>query len=114
MVASMNIHVAFNHLPHMATQVRIAGEGVPQKVAEAIAETARDLVPVDTGSLLESIETHRAHRGGWVVTADADHAIYVEFGTKEHGAAQPFMRPAAHQHEPDMTTLFRDQINGAA
>jgi len=62
------------------------------KAAEAAASRARELVPVDTGELRDSIyaeETEEGARFG----ATADHAAHVEFGTWKM-AAQPFLRPA--------------------
>lgn len=72
--------------PHidMAAVFRAAGE--------AVADEARTLCPVDTGNLRDSIAVS-ADSGGAEVSADADYAAYVEFGTWKM-AAQPFLVPA--------------------
>jgi HK97 gp10 family phage protein len=59
--------------------------------AEILEGAARDLAPVATGELRDSI----AAEGGEVI-ADARHAGFQEFGTSVM-AAQPFMRPAADE-----------------
>jgi HK97 gp10 family phage protein len=63
------------------------------EVLEEIAADARRYAPVDTGQLVASIEVDRAQ--GRVV-AGADHATYVELGTR-HMQPQPFLRPALYQ-----------------
>lgn len=60
--------------------------------ADAAAEEARRLAPVDSGELAESIRT-RKHGAGYRVEVTAAHAGFVEFGT-EDTRPQPFVRPA--------------------
>jgi HK97 gp10 family phage protein len=61
------------------------------QVVEEIAADARRLAPVDTGELRRSI-----HVDGDEVVASADHAVYVELGTR-YMAAQPFLGPALYK-----------------
>lgn len=88
-----------------------------ERAQDIAYEEAVALVPVDTGELRESIEKDPIVDDGQTVTAtvsaNADHAGYVEFGTGQRGAespgadlrhsytlswrgmpAQPFLRPA--------------------
>ena len=67
---------------------RSAAEVVTASAARA-AETARQLVPVDSGELRRSISPSEAS-----VTASAPHAAMVEFGTSRM-APRPFMLQAA-------------------
>lgn len=60
--------------------------------AESVAEYAREICPVDTGELRDSISVSQSESGA-VVYAEAEHGIYVEFGTYKM-AAQPFLVPA--------------------
>ena len=60
-----------------------------------IRQTAVDLVPVDEGTLRDSI---RETEDG--VEATAPHADFVERGTYKD-APQPFMDPAADEHEDE-------------
>lgn len=60
--------------------------------AEVVCSSAKSMCPVDTGTLQSSIgvstEGNRA-----TVSADADYAAYVEFGTSKM-APQPYLMPA--------------------
>lgn len=68
-----------------------------QNIGKSKRDLARRLAPVDTGTLRSSIKfrTVDDRESGWIVYvyAEADYAIYVEYGTVTH-SAQPFLRPA--------------------
>ena len=94
-------------------EVFTAVQELAQETALRIAERARELVPVRTGHLLDSIDavfgedvedpdsdgSPRAFEPIQVV-ADTPYATFVEFGTSKM-AAQPFLGPAAEELEPD-------------
>lgn len=61
--------------------------------AALVKARARDLVPVRTGRLRDSIEIERERRAVYAVRAGAPYAGFVEFGTSRMDA-RPFMRPA--------------------
>lgn len=88
------------------------------RASEAVAEDARNKVPVDTGTLRRSIEV-RQHTdrtrpgvvGAEVVTGKGQfqgetlYGSYVEYGTDKM-RARPFMRPALHENKrPALRTL---------
>jgi hypothetical protein len=85
--------------------------GLPQAIdagvgetAQQVHDTARSLVPVDTGALQTSIEVFGAGGSGErVVSAgqSLDYAVIVEYGSARQ-AAQPYMTPAAVQHAADL------------
>jgi HK97 gp10 family phage protein len=85
--------------------------GIPQAIdvgveetAQQVHDTARALVPVDTGALRTSIEVFGAGGSGErTVQAgqSLDYAAHVEYGTAQ-APAQPFMTPAAEQHRADL------------
>lgn len=103
--------------------------------AEIVAEEARALVPVDTGELRGSIEAKPAEVNGArvtsLVTADAPHAAYVEYGTGQAGAgsagagpgpydpnwpgmvAQPYMRPAIDTRRGEVIEAIHAEVRGA-
>ena len=58
------------------------------------AQRARALVPVDSGELRDSISAAPDGRLGMRVTANAHHAVMVEYGTSKM-AAHSYMLPAA-------------------
>ena len=85
----------------MNMNVRITGGGINPNIdmaavfcaaSEAVADEARAMCPVDTGKLKSSI-TVSAGDDGAQISANADYAAYVEFGTYKT-AAQPFLVPA--------------------
>lgn len=107
----------------MAVNIKIDGLAktrvLLQAVAEAEKEAARELVkkaagdvqgaamrivPVKTGNLKRSIMVDIAPGGmSAKVTANADYAPYVEYGTR-YKAARPFMQPAAQ--------IVQTELNG--
>ena len=74
----------------------LAARGVAQG-ANAMAQEARRLAPVDTGELKESIRAGPVTLGGGAVqgsvAATAPHAPYIEMGTRDQ-APRPFLYPA--------------------
>lgn len=80
-----------NALPEMLMQQAKASA---VSAAEHAARIARDLVPVDTGELKESISFAPAPDGA-VMRAGAPHGPMVEYGTSKMPPS-PFMLPAAH------------------
>jgi HK97 gp10 family phage protein len=91
----------FEALGDQKAAVRKA-QGPALRAAGAVVETeAKQLVPVDTGTLRDAIVVDAIRRGGVVVAVEvgptippAFHAHLVEFGTDRGSPAQPFMRPA--------------------
>jgi HK97 gp10 family phage protein len=100
-------------LQSLPTEIFDQVEQVLMNGALRLAERARELVPIRTGHLLESISpvfgegaedpdsdgSPRAFDPVQVI-ADTPYASFVEFGTSKM-AAQPFMGPAAEELEPE-------------
>lgn len=109
---------------HAAVFHRVVKVG--EAVAEAVADDARDMAPIDTGELVESIGVAHVRVLTWHVTVGTDHWKFMEYGTlgrnpvivprikkalwwpglsrpvprvNNHpgNPAQPFMRPATYQ-----------------
>lgn len=96
-----------------------------KEVAKAIRNDAKEICPVDTGSLKKSIRvgtyaktaghTHsiRVTAGGHVTNPKTkrkvDYASDVEFGTSKQ-RAQPFMRPAIVKHRKDLAKAIKEAI----
>lgn len=74
-----------------AAEIELRGQHAVENALEEIAQDARRYAPVETGELRASI-----HVQGNEVRAEADHAVYVEYGTRNM-RAQPFMRPALYR-----------------
>tara|TARA_Y100000310_G_scaffold204664_1_gene204897 strand:- start:212 stop:547 length:336 start_codon:yes stop_codon:yes gene_type:complete len=73
--------------------------------------TAKAKVPVRTGTLQGSIQMRETRIEGQVLTGlwgsfNVKYAIYVEMGTGRM-SAQPYLRPAADQHYPELTKRIK-------
>lgn len=78
-------------------------------VAEGYTKRA---CPVDTGRLRNSI-THIIDEGGKcaVIGTTVEYAPYVELGTR-HQKPQPYLKPAAEDHESTYRSIFRKHLGG--
>lgn len=102
--------------------------------AKMIEDRAKELCPVDTGALRDSISTEMDERDFSIQAKVAPHmpyAAYVEFGTGIRGAAsagagkgpysstwpgqaaQPYMRPAVDESKEAIRDLFRGNLSTA-
>ena len=92
--------------------------------AHLMVGLAQIYVPVDTGSLRDSIRverggvgkdwrTVRVRAGGYVTNPKShkkvNYSNYVEFGTSKMGA-QPFMRPAWEQIKPTILEMLKNGV----
>lgn len=71
---------------------------------------AKDLCPVDTGNLRNSI-THKvddAEQAVYIGT-NVEYAPYVEIGTSKQ-AAQPYLKPAAADHAQTYQNIMEDEL----
>lgn len=73
---------------------------------------AKRACPVDTGRLRNSI-THIVDEGGKcaVIGTNVEYAPYVELGTR-HQKPQPYLKPAAEDHESTYRSIFRKHLGG--
>jgi HK97 gp10 family phage protein len=106
MISVSGVASALAAFGKVAALGKLAGEAGVRAVAEDVATFARQMVPVDTGELRDSIEVT-----GEGVVAGTDHAVYVEFGTFKM-TAEPFLRPAADEADESSaavaaTAVFR-------
>lgn len=74
---------------------------------------AKKLCPVDTGRLRNSI-THviSNNENAVYVGSNVEYARAVEFGTSRQ-KAQPYLRPAAHDHTSQYQRIVRSKLGGA-
>lgn len=83
-----------------------AGQAV-RKTAFAIQASAKEKAPVDTGNLRSGIAVSTGSQYDAEVYAQANYAKFVELGTSRM-APQPFMRPAADEHEPGFISAMQE------
>ena len=85
-VLNPNLERDLHKIPEVSTKVQAA--------AEAIAERARELAPVDTGRYRASIKVQKSNKSGsnlWRVFASDEKAFWVEFGVPSRGIAGQFV-----------------------
>lgn len=75
------------------------------EVGEQAHVKARDLVPVDTGALRESI-TLKVEESEATISSSLEYAAPVEYGTSRQ-AAQPYMRPAAEEARKQLPKIAK-------
>lgn len=71
---------------------------------------AKDLCPVDTGNLRNSI-THTSDGKAAYIGTNVEYGKYVELGTVKM-AAQPYLRPAAADHAGTYRNIVKDELSG--
>ena len=71
---------------------------------------AKDLCPVDTGNLRNSI-THTSDGKAAYIGTNVTYGKYVELGTVKM-AAQPYLRPAAADHAGTYRNIVKDELGG--
>lgn len=99
----------------LSADLRSAGAGVGDRARLVVAKTAHDveatakeLAPVDTGYLMNSIGTDitgNAASSRAIIGPTAEYAPFLEHGTSRM-APQPFMEPAITQHESAFTAAM--------
>lgn len=136
----MTVTVTANRLPQMGANMAARVSQAVRKSAFDIEARAKSMAPVgETGNLKGSITTDIADDGlSAEVTANADYAAHVEYGTRPHvirpknasmlafkiggvtvfakevnhpgTAAQPFMTPAAEQVRPSFIAAVKQAV----
>lgn len=71
---------------------------------------AKDLCPVDTGNLRNSI-THTSDAAAAYIGTNVFYGKYVELGTRKM-AAQPYLLPAAANHTGTYANIVKDELGG--
>jgi hypothetical protein len=104
------VRVVFDRFPEIIAKLEVGGDQAVQATAEAIASQARSSAPHLTGALASSIGVVSEGASHAAVTADIRYAAYVEYGTAKHGAAQPYLTPAAHNEEPNFMARMQGLV----
>src|SRR4029434_3335554 len=88
------VQIVYNHFPRITARLRPAVRTIVMETCFAIETTAKIKVPVDTGTLMGSIQTEPTGETSGQVATNIEYSVYVEYGTV-HMAARPYMTPAA-------------------
>lgn len=102
------VTIQFNELPAMSARLESAASQVVAKSAFDIENRAKQVVPVDTGALKNSITTETNGLQA-TVSAGQEYAVYVEMGTRFQ-SAQPYMTPAAEVVRPAFIEAMRQLV----
>jgi HK97 gp10 family phage protein len=102
-----------SRFPSIIAQLPARADESVEQAAQAVADAARERVPVDTGTLRDSI--HVIQQGDdYVVVAGNNKAFYghmVEHGTS-HSGAHPFLIPALEQVRAQIEARIRAGMSG--
>jgi HK97 gp10 family phage protein len=99
------LHSDLSHIA--ATAPQFAKEALLLTAADIVA-VAKQLAPVDTGALQQSLGAKPVSSTKVMVGSDVEHAPFVEYGTSV-SAAQPYLTPAFAQAE----ATFRKRLQQA-
>jgi HK97 gp10 family phage protein len=112
------VRVAVEGVEEFKTAMQTFDSGVQNHVqtqlaswAEAVKALARQLVPVRTGHLRDSIY---AEISEWVaeIGSEATYALFVEFGTRQM-RARPYLFPAVQEHLSRLEQMVCEAIDAA-
>lgn len=81
-----------------------------ERIGLAAEGYAKDMCPVDTGNLRNSI-THTSDGKAAYIGTNVTYGKYVELGTVKM-AAQPYLRPAAADHGETYRNIVKDELSG--
>lgn len=91
----MATRVRMKHHPEGHAAIAFRVQRVGSAVAEAVAEDARDMAPIDTGRLVSSIHAVRVRTYTWHVKVGTDYWSHMEYGTnKKNYIIKPRLRRA--------------------
>lgn len=95
MTLKVSVKVKQNKLPGISKRVNALATDTARESAELTAMLAKQMVPVDSGDLKESINVTK-EGDSYSVAPHTDYDIFVEFGTSDT-PAQPYMTPASER-----------------
>lgn len=99
--AMLNVEVTITHdrFPEIIAKLPNLAHDMVAKAASDVEARSKQICPVRTGALKNSINTEFLEPALASVGPNMDYSIYVEYGTYKM-AAQPYMRPAADVVRP--------------
>lgn len=90
-------------------QIKRAMSQVIRKVTLDAEAQMKQLAPVDTGHLRNSIQSEFEGELTGIVSVGAEYAAHVEYGTSR-AAAQPYFEPAMERAKQVLETAARDLV----
>ena len=108
-MAEIKIEIDMNELGQVK---ELSDEAVARALEQcgALWESyAKQMAPVDTGRLRNSIEHHPEGNDTMVVETDVEYAIYQETGTR-YQSGTPFMKPSGESHIDTFKTVIENEL----
>lgn len=102
-----------NRIPQVRAEIIRGLENAVKETAYSIEGTAKQLAPIDTGFLRNSITANMFAPLVWYVDVGAEYGIHQEFGTR-YVPAHPFLHPAVHREKPVFERRIRDVLRNAS
>ena len=99
-----------SNLTAIALKAPEAAKAALLQTAADIVDVAKQIVPVDTGALKQSIGAEPQSSTEVWVGSDKEYAPYVEFGTSRQ-SPQPYLVPAMAQSEDTFKKRLEDELS---
>lgn len=91
--------------------IRRAKERALERMGSEAEGYAKDLCPVDTGNLQNSIN-HKVSGDYVYIGTNVEYAAYVELGTSRQ-KAKPYLKPAVADHKQTFQNILSDEMKKA-
>mgnify|MGYP000006852678 CR=1 FL=1 len=105
-----NLRINADNVDAVKGGIRGAMQRALERIGMQAEGYAKDLCPVDTGNLRNSI-THITDDKAAYIGTNVEYGKYVETGTVKM-AAQPFLGPAATEHTETYQNIVKDELSG--
>lgn len=106
---SIQIVITADHTQEIIAKAHEAVAAAVRDAAAQLESRAKEMAPVRTGALRDSIHTEMDGDLVAQVGSDLDYSVYQEYGTSRM-PAHPFMTPAAEEARQ----IFEDDLRGIA
>lgn len=106
----MSVEVLQDNTDEAKTALSAAFDRALEKIGLTAERYAKNLCPVDTGRLRNSI-THAIDSGekAAYIGTNVEYGPYVEFGTSRQ-KEQPYLRPAAQNHGSEYRKILESEL----
>lgn len=98
--------IVYNNLPKLSDEARQRASVIVRNAAFEVEAYAKQVVPVDTGNLRNSIHTTMEGELTAKVGTHVGYAAYVEFGTRWM-APRPYLIPAVERIRPHLVDRLK-------
>ena len=106
----MSVEIREDNVDLTKSEIRAAFARALERIGMQAEGYAKDLCPVDTGNLRNSI-THDSDGTAAYIGTNVDYGKYVELGTRRQ-AAQPYLKPAGTDHTGTYKNIVKDELGG--